>query len=301
MTAEGVLYVAVGEEYVAEARRSARSVRETNPEVAIGLIADEPTLESDAVPTELFDDLIVAEHAAGDLRDKAYNLHLSPYERTVYLDTDVLVTRDIADMFGILDEFDVAAAHAPLRKVLSIPDIPDTFPEFNGGVLCFRGTDAVEAFVERWQSIYRRQVQQGRPDCEIVLADCESFEDVPNGRKHDQPPLREALYQSDLRVATLPPEFNFRGSGYAQLPVTVLHSRHPRVGALAEALNRHEVPRVVANWRNRIYCSNGEKLSAQKPLYYRLGELSERTGTTDFLKRVGLYPLGKAVYDALAD
>jgi hypothetical protein len=296
---EGVLYIAVGAEYVSEAKESVRSLRAANPDRRVGLVVDEPTIEADSELREYFDDLVVADHAAGDLRDKAYNLHLSPYERTVYLDTDIHVTGEISEMFDVLDRFDVALGHAMYRRIITIPDVPVTFPEFNGGVICFRQSDAVEKFLDSWQAMYRRQVEKGRPDGEVVFKEFQTLEEIPNGRKHDQPPLREALYKSDLRIATLPSEYNFRGEGYAELPVRVLHSRHPRIKKFAAALNKYGVPRVSANWRNRIYFKNGNTVGAQKPLHYRISQLFARKGITEALRRIGLYPAAKRVYDAL--
>jgi hypothetical protein len=233
-----------------------------------------------------------------DLRDKAFNLHLSPYERTVYLDGDTYVTGDISALFSLLDEFDVALAHAPYREVLSKPDIPSSFPEFNGGVICFCDTDEVRQFLNRWVSKYKAQIERGSPDGEVVFEDCDSLEEIPNGRKHDQPPLREALYESDLRIATLPPEYNFRGAGgYAQSKITVVHARHPRLNEFATALNAHLVPRVYANWKYKIFFSNGAELRDGYP-YPRLHRVIDKlreSGALSALDRVGLLgPLRRA-------
>lgn len=64
-------------------------------------------------------------------------------------------------------------------------ELPNAFPQFNGGVIAYRRTPEVIAFMERW----RRAVRE---------------ENLPK----DQPSLRELIWESDLRVATLPEEYN---------------------------------------------------------------------------------------------
>ena len=72
----------------------------------------------------------------------------SPYDLTIFLDTDTVINHDITDMFDILETFDLVAAHdlARKRKKYSeaIPEygrIPYSFSEVNTGVLAYRKSE----------------------------------------------------------------------------------------------------------------------------------------------------------------
>jgi hypothetical protein len=117
------------------------------------------------------------------------------YDHTLYLGSDTLAVRpEVASVFRLLETFDVAAAHAPVRINTSfgnspIPEVPPSYPEFNGDVVLFRKTPGVEKAFREWHDLY--------------LAD--RF-----GHPHDQGTLRYVLFYSSLRIATLPPEYNWR-------------------------------------------------------------------------------------------
>jgi hypothetical protein len=139
-------------------------------------------------------------------RDKILAARESPFERTVLLDCDTYVVRDLGPIFELLDRFDVACAHAPTRSSLHLDDIPDSFPEFNTGLIAFRRSETVSSFLADWLADYDR------------LADLRPA-------SNDQPSFRCALYRSGLRIATLPPEWNqrFDMAGYQNQALRVLH------------------------------------------------------------------------------
>src|SRR5262249_37484843 len=133
---EGVLYIARGDKYVDAAVESARSVRRgTRVPIAIATDNDAPALaECDhALPlTE-----------TGGYRAKILGMIASPFDRTLMLDVDTYAAADLSELFEVLDNFDVAAAHAPNRVVLPLDDIPDSFPELNTGVISLRRSEPV--------------------------------------------------------------------------------------------------------------------------------------------------------------
>jgi hypothetical protein len=117
-----------------------------------------------------------------------------PYERTLFVDADTVFVRSVADVFETLERFDVAAAHAAFRYREVIPGIPPSFPEYNCGVLAFRRSAATSRLVAAWRTHY--------------LADRAHWD-------HDQQAFRKALWESELRIATLPPEYNLRPRRHA--------------------------------------------------------------------------------------
>ena len=114
------------------------------------------------------------------------------FEYFLFLDTDAVIQKaEALEIFDLLKHFDIAAAHAPVRisplagKLGEDPLIPKCFPEFNSGVIAFKKSSMTT--FEKWLDIY-------------------TSEPV----KPDQPAFRKAVYLSNLRVATLTPEYNNR-------------------------------------------------------------------------------------------
>jgi hypothetical protein len=190
----GVVYVATGDEYVEAARLSAESVRRSNPALPIALFCDRAPRGADGDPFS-------AQHSISHphRRSKVDYLPHSPFERTLYLDADVRVVSDLTEVFGVLDRFDVALAHAHARNHRHTNTawrvaIPSGFPQFNGGVIAWRRSERTSAFLRAWRDAYHE-----------------------SGFRKDQVTLRELLWLSDLRIATLPPEYNLRYPKYLWL------------------------------------------------------------------------------------
>ncbi len=218
---EGILYVATGERFLKEACRSAVRVKELMPSVPIALASD---LQG---PKELFDHHLAIMEPKYDFSDKIGPLLSTPFERTVFLDTDTWLCEPVPEMFAILDRYDVAMAHAPMRYTAA-SEAPSTFPECNSGVIAFNMNTRTRGLFDLWQKLYQERLKN-------------------NGVVEDQPSLRDALWQSDISFAALPPEYNFRfimpafaGRG----AVKILHGRHPDYEALSASLNKSGSPRV---------------------------------------------------------
>lgn len=192
MDTQGVLYVATGEKYVQAAMRSARTSLRHCPGLPIHLFTDSPAyalyFQYNVYPFSSVGIIKNPHH-----RSKADYIVHSPYERTLFLDTDTAINADIRGMFQILDRFDIAMTHAHHRSLSRLQrwrvKLPDAFPEFNTGVVLFRKTPAVVQCLGEW----------GRYFLEAALDE-----------NNDQTTLRELLWLSDLRIATLPPEYNVR-------------------------------------------------------------------------------------------
>lgn len=199
---DGALYVAIGDQrYTQEASASAASLRRVSPSTAIALATD-----ADFAPP-VFDQRVRIGEREG-FRAKIVALRQSPFERTIFLDSDTCVVGELSALFELLERFDIAAAHAPNRVTLALDDVPASFPELNTGVIACRRGDTTDALLDRWLAEYDR-LAADRP------------------LSMDQPSFRRALYTSDARLAILPPEFNmrFEMAGYHNDIVRVLHGR----------------------------------------------------------------------------
>ena len=179
----GVVFVATGKPaYIALAERAAASVRASCPGLAVDLYTD---TERDL---PVFDRV----HLLPDpwFRSKIDALQASRFARTLYMDADMLSLADFRDVFDVLDRFDVALVHdwfrnSALHHTFWRKPLPPAFPQFNGGLLAVKRSPGTEAFLADWKAAVKA---------------------TDTGR--DQISLRELLWDSDLRIATLPEEYN---------------------------------------------------------------------------------------------
>jgi hypothetical protein len=179
---DGVLFVATGAGYRRLAARAAASVARVSPGVAIDLFTDAPFADPVFAEVHLLEDVW--------FRSRIDAMARTRFERTLHLDADVLAVADLRDVFEVLERFDVALAHdqwrnSPAANVEWRRPLPNAFPQFNGGVIAYRRSAEVLAFLAAWAEALRA-----------------------SGLKRDQPVLRELLWESGLRIATLPPEYN---------------------------------------------------------------------------------------------
>jgi hypothetical protein len=193
MTTQGILYIAAGEKYIRAAMRSAQTVNKYCPGLPTHLYADWQTygFPFGRSPFPFFS---VGAIEDPHRRSKVDYLPLTPFDQTLYLDTDTALNTDIRDMFKVLERFDIAMTHAHRRNfaVRLRPwriELPQAFPQYNSGVFLYRKTPAVIRFLENWRDQYHANL---------------------NDFQQDQITLRELLWGSDLRMATLPPEYNVR-------------------------------------------------------------------------------------------
>jgi hypothetical protein len=233
----GVIYIATAEKYVRRAVRSAESLKQSNPTVSVALVTDTENIDSDL--TAAFDRVVSAAESFNDMRVKSFNMLESPYEKTLYVDVDVHFCGDITPVFDLLDRFEFAAAHAPIREANRSESIPESFPDFNAGVLAFRNTSTVTEAFSRWQELYQSQI------------DADTVSDPMN----DQTPLRQALWNSDVSLSTLPPEYNCRFvlPGYIGDDVKIIHGHLPEsmeldLQSFAEVFNKHDGPRLYTGY-----------------------------------------------------
>jgi hypothetical protein len=224
----GFLYSVSGEKYVAEAVRSARSSLRHN---ALPHLIFASPIPSEPRPEEglRFEAFEPSDHP---YIDKIANMRRSPFERTLFLDSDTFVVDEVGHVLEVLDHFDIAVAHAPGYRGLPDPEVPKAFYEFNTGVVAWRSNERTAAFLADWQETYSSWL------------DAEPF---PGALAVgvDQPAFRHCAWKHGLRTMVLGPEYNFRITKPGTLvdSVRILHGRHPNPDALAARLNRRQGPR----------------------------------------------------------
>jgi hypothetical protein len=227
----GVVYIAVGDRYVAAAQRSAESLKAVMPDCVVALATDRPA-------PDVFD--VTLPVAAGDgYRAKILGVIASPFDATIMLDVDTYVADDLSEVFALLERFDMALVHAPNRVTLDLEDVPSAYPEFNTGVVAFRRNAVTDRVLNRWLAEYDALLHRDPPS-------------------KDQPSFRRVAYHDpDVRIATLTPEYNqrFTMGGFFNQSPKVLHGwadpeTYPRV---VEAMRAQ-----VGKWGARAVFINGK-------------------------------------------
>ncbi len=263
----GVIYVATGARYLAEANESRAQLRRTNPALSAALATDDPRPSGD------WQSVVPLTAPTRTLRDKLY-MRLAPWSRVLFLDSDTYVAADLAPLFALLDNgFDVIGQQLFEGHNYQLPDVPDCFPEFNTGVIGFRNIPAVQKFFDVWGTTYDRLYPQ-------VTCDQRSF--------------RIALYHSGLRHSVLTPEYNFRplSTNFAITDLRILHGRPlagmPALKALIDVNHVHRayVPRlgcVVSDQMTprqawRLWCASSWELveTGSRPLRHAFRRLLGR-------------------------
>lgn len=178
----GFVFAATGDQYNILARRAARSLRRIHADAVIDLFSNQ----------EITDPIFDKVHAVSKdtTRPKMEALRRSRFDRTIYLDCDIMVVADIQDLFCALDKYEFMAAHArgsnmALSRRPFTKDIPVSFPQVNTGVIAIRKSESIRDLLSKWDDDFNQ-----------------------SGDTLDQPYLRKLLYENDYNFGILPPEYN---------------------------------------------------------------------------------------------
>lgn len=175
----GFIFATTGEKYTNAARKAARNLRQAMPEAQIDLFTNQKIEDAvfdriHPIKTDFF-------------RPKMEAMLNSRFDRTVCLDSDVVVLCDVTEMFDILDNTDLAIAHGRVRdkKFMHDDTVPRAFPVLNSGVVAYRRTRQVHGLLHEWLKKMREA------DAEV-----------------DQGWLRDSMYHRRKSFVALPIEYN---------------------------------------------------------------------------------------------
>jgi hypothetical protein len=233
--ANGAIYILTqNDRYVDLALQSLASLKRAMPDLPITVFSQFP------MSSPLIDQVVRVQPTGDGFYDKTRLIRESPYERTLFIDADIIVLDPFPELFALLDRFDCAATHEEYVSTdwfgrYPRSDVPSSFPEFNTGILLYKRSARMDGVLKEWESLYSRFI-----------------EERPGQRINDQPFFRAAIYHSDVRVATLTREYNckYRGQGYLNGPVKLLHGHvdlqfdSSQLSKAARALNASLRPRV---------------------------------------------------------
>ena len=170
----------------------------------------------------------------------------SPFPRTIHMDCDTYVCKKFYEVFRMLDEIDIAAPFSPWYMIGGIHEVPASFPELAGGFMAYNATHKVRELFR-----YVRELVIDRQwGC-------------------DEPWLRKALYEMDIKFSVLPWEYNcvFLLPGFLVSSARVLHGKYEDI----ESVEKIMAPRNPKFYTGEtvIQC---EKLGRRK---YKVGSVEK--------------------------
>lgn len=149
----GVIYVVTGgRSYIGELMTSVASLRKHEPNLPILVFTDFPIPKRYELDTERL------EFNDNAHKLKVASLRRSPFEETLFLDTDTQIRGSLDPLFDELEGKDFCAANAhsadytvrPPRWIGMVKE-----GEYNTGVLLFRKSKATSDFLASWESAVR--------------------------------------------------------------------------------------------------------------------------------------------------
>ena len=187
----GFLYIVTGEGYTQECLFSIKSLKKHNTE-KICVFSEEKYRNMFEQECDYFFSI-----NSKLQRPKVEYISQSPFENTVYLDSDTFINENISDLFQLLNRYDFGGVFCTARKrekysklISKYENIPYSFSEVNTGVMVFNNSVEVKDLFKKWNEYY--------------------YKYLPITTGWDQPSFRVALWESTVRLCHLPPEYNVR-------------------------------------------------------------------------------------------
>lgn len=191
----GFIYIASGERFVREAVDSLVQLRKFHAEPAV-LICDQHL----SMPHDFAE--VRVELNGFDYADKIRMVE-SPFEKTIFLDTDILVVQSLLPIFRLLDRFDLALQPTEGGNHYELEGVPWLFFEPSAGILGWNKNSHTSEFFDRWKTDYQK---------------IESEMGIKGA--WDQRSLRSSVFYADVKSIFLPIEAQF----YTYKPNFLRHS-----------------------------------------------------------------------------
>lgn len=211
-----VIYCATREKDLEYSRLSINSVRKLYPEIEILLFTNTYDYKNDEV-----NEVVFLRDAKTSYSDKILSLIKAERKNILFLDCDTYLLEPIEDLFLLLNRFEIAITHSSINQSLQLDMIPQSFPEFNTGVILLKKNVQTQRFLKNWYNLY--------------------FSLESNHKEyHDQPAFRLALYNSKLAFFIFKSEYNCRftiGSIVSD-KIRILHGKNENIHKTANILKR---------------------------------------------------------------
>ncbi len=186
----GYLYVANQKKFINEAIVSAQSIKRFSS-LPIALVTNLEVIDDEV--KHFFDEIVVV----SELKEHTYlakiiGIQNSPFQNTIFLDSDTFVCSDISELFDLMKIVDIATTQEVTKHTHEFGGMSfkNIFPEFNSGVIVFRKNQVTTKIFEDWLQICI--------DLKIKI---------------DMPGLREAILKNidQVKFSIIPEEYNSHG------------------------------------------------------------------------------------------
>ena len=231
----GILYIAFGARWVAEAKQSISSLRRVST-LPIAVVTDEPW-QVGAMP----DHFVTREKIAGWASKPQYMYAGSPFEHTLFMDTDTIALSDPERIFGLLQHYDIGVRFG--GPLLREPPFLEFHTQCNSGVVLYKKSPDVAECFANWNRLYAK-----------ARADISATGDSRG--LNDQRYLSIAIAQSRARPVHLAEALNFAifETIYTYSPVVILHGRDRHLHQIGDSINRKW--NVDVDWQARLWLQN---------------------------------------------
>lgn len=218
-----------------ETRRSLASLRRVSS-LPAAVVTDRPW-EGDPCP----DRFLIRTNAAGFAAKPRHMYEASPFEETLFIDSDTYVAADVTPVFGLLRHYDIGVRFGGPQ--LNEEDGLELHTQCNSGVILFRRSAAVEEVFALWNSEYDRALKELPP-----ARDARGF--------GDQRFLAIAIAKSRARPVHLAEYLNFTlfDTLVTYSPPLVLHGRLPHMEAIEREISGRWDP--ASDWHPRLWLPN---------------------------------------------
>lgn len=227
----GIVYACSHPRWLGETILSAQSARRHMPDIRRQIFITRVAFEAAGSPPlrEHFNDVIVLDEIEHVHRPRFEAIFQTTVDQALFLDGDTFFVGPVYELFELLDLYEMGVAQAPqymspravdMKLYDHLPKVSVAQPEWNAGVIVARVSDRFRGVMREWSRLF---------------GVCRGL-----GFEMDQAAFRSAVATSDLRVATLPNNYNFRAhisQGVAGT-VKILHA-HGDLPAIARTINNN--------------------------------------------------------------
>lgn len=246
---KGIIYIVVGERrFLEECIFSVNSLKKSCPEIPVTLFTDKTD-----IPSTYFDDIKLIDNDINPFKNKVKYIAQSPYDYTLFLDSDTEIKQPIYELFELLDTNDLALAHSPHidrsrfpTRLIGYAD-PNPDNTYNTGVILYKKSYQLEKLFAKWLD-------------EVMAQDGKT---IRSGHKSDQ------YYFNILLKERYHIDYGIRLTSF---PNKIYNARHPMIRQLqingemdkVKILHCHDLHR---SWLMRQYLRLVQRISTD--LFYR--------------------------------
>lgn len=269
----GFLYIANKTKFIHEALISVKSLMKHNDE-KVCLICTQEIFKEDLKKS--FDIVLCIDEMNNyTYLSKVVGLNFTPFEKTIFLDSDTFITDKITELFDLLDFVDLATTLEYKLHTTGPHDFKyrNIFPELNSGVIVYKKNPITLKIFKDWLTI------------------CEKYNII-----NDMPGLREAVLKNfnEVKYSILPQLYNTHGFKSMLILNNKIKIIHERLGYKKGFITPHFLPfDEMEKFAHRI-----NKYSYKRLFIPRVGVITYRWSPENIIlylkKRLGYKRISKS-------